>query len=401
MFVRSRNLLLTLLFATLAAVSGCAFSSDAGGAGRVMPLGQASFAQYAADARAWVEANRSFVLATEEGRAAELEANLPREFRPAHPDGRGILLVHGLGDSPWSFADLAESLSANGILVRTVLLPGCGTKPADMMGATADDWRRVVKEQADILAGEVDEMWLGGYSTGCNLVLDYAGGNPGKAKGFVLFSPAVEVRPPFAWAASFVSRFRDWLVTPESRPDGGRNPFQYFVIPIKGFAAFNDTMTRADDVLEALEKTPSGIPAAVMLAEHDGLVETEALLPRFDRAFPNPKSRILWYGEARFATGLSERVRVLPESVPQMRVASFSHMGLMHRPDNPWYGEAGSERLCWNGQSKADSKACEDGARIWYSGERHQPDDAHNYARLTFNPWYEEQLAAILAAMAR
>lgn len=118
-----------------------------------------------------------------------------------------------------------------------------------------------------------------------------------------------------------------------------------------------------------------------MLAEHDGLVETEALLPRFDRAFPNPKSRILWYGEERFAKGLSERVRVLSESVPQMRVASFSHMGLMHRPDNPQYGEAGADRFCWNGQSQADSKACEAGADIWYSGERHQPDEAHNYAR--------------------
>lgn len=63
-------------------------------------------------------------------------------------------------------------------------------------------------------------MWLGGYSTGCNLVLDYADANPGRTKGFVLFSPAVEVRPPFAWAASFVSNFRDWLVTPESRPNG-------------------------------------------------------------------------------------------------------------------------------------------------------------------------------------
>lgn len=401
MFSRFRCLAVSLLLTTFVAVSVCPLPLLAGDARHVMPLGQTSFAQYAADAKAWVEANRNFVLTTEEGRTMELEANLPREYRPARPDGRGILLVHGLGDSPWSFADLAESLAAEGILVRTVLLPGCGTKPADMMAATADDWRRVVKEQADILAAEVDEMWLGGYSTGSNLVLDYAQANPGKAKGFVLFSPAVEVRPPFAWAASFVSNFKDWLVTPESRPNGGRNPFQYFVIPIKGFAAFYDTMTRADDVLEALEKTPAGVPAVVMLAEHDGLVETEALLPRFDRAFPNPKSRILWYGEERFAKGLAERVRVLSESVPQMRVASFSHMGLMHRPDNPQYGEAGADRFCWNGQSQADSKACEAGADIWYSGERHQPDEAHNYARLTFNPWYDEQLAEILAAMAR
>lgn len=366
-----------------------------------MPLGQTSFAQYAADAKAWIGANRSFVLDTDEGRKMELEANLPKEYRPEHSDGRGILFVHGLGDSPWSFSDIAQSLAANGILVRTVLLPGCGTQPADMMPATADDWRRVVQEQADILSREVDEMWLGGYSTGCNLVLDYADANPGRTKGFVLFSPAVEVRPPFAWAASFVSNFRDWLVTPESRPNGGRNPFQYFVVPMKGFAAFHDTMVRADDVLERLEKKPWSGPAAVMLAEHDGLVETEDLLARFDRAFPNPRTRIFWYGEERFARGLSAHVRILPEAVPEKRIASFSHMSMTYRPDNPMYGESGAERLCWNGQSKAASKACEEGAEIWYSGERHQPGDGRNCAKLTFNPWYDEQLAGILDVMAR
>lgn len=331
----------------------------------------------------------------------ELEANLPKEYRPEHPDGRGLLLVHGLGDSPWSFSDIAASLARDGILVRTVLLPGCGTQPADMMASTSDDWRRVVREQGDILAKEVDEMWLGGYSTGGNLVLDYAASNPDKTKGLILFSPAVEVRPPMAWAASFVSKFKDWLVTPESRPKGGRNPFQYFVVPMKGFAAFHDTMVRADDVLEGMERKPFAGPAAVMLAEHDGLVETEDLLSRFDRAFSNPRVRILWYGEEKFVKGLSDRVRVFPESVPEKRIASFAHMSMTYRPDNPQYGEKGLERLCWNGQSKAASKACEAGAEVWFSGERHQPDTKHNYARLTFNPWYDDQLAIIRSVMAR
>jgi hypothetical protein len=170
---------------------------------------------------------------------------------------------------------------------------------------------------------------------------------------------------------------------------------------MKGFAAFHDTMVRADDVLERLEKKPWSGPAAVMLAEHDGLVETEDLLARFDRAFPNPRTRIFWYGEERFARGLSAHVRILPEAVPEKRIASFSHMSMTYRPDNPMYGESGAERLCWNGQSKAESKACEEGAEIWYSGERHQPGDGRNCAKLTFNPWYDEQLAGILDVMAR
>ena len=125
MFVRSGILAASILLS----VTSCAAPSLEDAQRHVMPLGQTSFAQYAADAKAWIGANRSFVLDTDEGRKMELEANLPKEYRPEHSDGRGILLVHGLGDSPWSFSDIAQSLAANGILVRTVLLPGCGTQP--------------------------------------------------------------------------------------------------------------------------------------------------------------------------------------------------------------------------------------------------------------------------------
>ena len=364
----------------------------------VMPLGQSSFAAYQADTKAWVEAHRRYVSQTTQARALELDANLPKEIRPEKPDGRGILLVHGLGDSPWSFSDIAASLAQEGILVRTVLLPGCGTQPADMMTATAGDWQRVVQEQADCLAEEVDAMWLGGYSTGGNLVLDYAQKHPEKTQGLVLFSPAVEVRPPFAWLAPAVSHVKDWLVTPESRPNGGQTPFQYFVVPIKGLAAFYHTMTRADDVLSTFEKTPWNGPSIVMLAEHDGLVETEDLLPRFDKALSHPRTRLVWYGDKKNAKGLSDRVKVFAENVPEAKVTSFSHMAMTYRPDNPAYGLKGSVRICWNGQSKADSEACERGEPVWFSGERHQPDE-RNHARLTFNPWYDEQLALILSVM--
>lgn len=364
----------------------------------VMPLGQSSFAAYQADTKAWVEAHRNYVSKTTNERAFELAANLPKEYRPEKPDGRGILLVHGLGDSPWSFSDIATSLAKEGILVRTVLLPGCGTKPADMMAATSEDWQRVVQEQADLLAKEVNAMWLGGYSTGGNLVLDYAQKHPDKTKGLVLFSPAVEVRPPFAWLAPAASHVKDWLVTPESRPNGGQNPFQYFVVPMKGFAAFYHTMTRADDVLSAFEKTPWQGASIVMMAAHDGLVETEDLLPRFDKAFSNPQTRLVWYGDKKNAEGLSDRVKVFAETVPEAQVTSFSHMAMTYRPDNPAYGLKRTVRVCWNGQSKDDSKACERGDPVWFSGERHQPDD-RNHARLTFNPWYDEQLALILSVM--
>src|SRR5690606_35678043 len=39
---------------------------------------------------------------------AELQWNAPQEWRPQGQLKSGILLVHGLGDSPWSFHDIGE-----------------------------------------------------------------------------------------------------------------------------------------------------------------------------------------------------------------------------------------------------------------------------------------------------
>ena len=187
----------------------------------VQPLGQTTFAAYAADTRAWIESRRRW--ATDD-HALELEANCPAETRPpaGTPILGGILCIHGLGDSPWSFVDQAKNLSAAGWLVRTVLLPGCGTMPEDMAAPTADDWRRVVNEQAAVLRRDLNQlgpgtdgkprpMWLGGFSTGCNLALEAALTGRAEADGLLLFSPAFVVRTHLTFLAPLLKPFITWL----------------------------------------------------------------------------------------------------------------------------------------------------------------------------------------------
>ena len=126
-----------------------------------MPLGQKSFEAYRLDTLQWLRDHRDF---QGTDREAELNWNAPQEWRPVGAPKRGIILVHGLGDSPWSFHDIGSALAARGFLVRTVLLPGHGTQPADMLQVRMEDWRRVVDEQAAILRAEVGEIYLGGFS---------------------------------------------------------------------------------------------------------------------------------------------------------------------------------------------------------------------------------------------
>ena len=56
---------------------------------------QTSFESYVADTKAWLTDNRLFMTADHQEELAQV---LPHEYRPASPNGQGVLLVHGLGD---------------------------------------------------------------------------------------------------------------------------------------------------------------------------------------------------------------------------------------------------------------------------------------------------------------
>lgn len=102
-------------------------------------------------------------------------------------------------------------------------------------------------------------------------------------------------------------------------------------------------------------------PVVVIMAEHDSIVDTEELLPLVSRQMVNPQSRILWYGNEKTVQKLAAsdtRVIVRTDVVPEYRVTSFSHMGMLYRPENPKYGAAGSDRICRKEGEKASGRLC-------------------------------------------
>ncbi|MFN2410388.1 MAG: alpha/beta hydrolase, partial [Halomonas sp.] len=155
MFLR----LSVLLFA-LVLLTSCALPPDSP---RFQPSGnlprhdQANFDQYVRDTRAWIADNRSFI---SDDHPREIQLNAPFEQRPDTSATRGILFVHGLGSSPWYFSDVASAMAKDGWLVRSILLPGHGTRPADLMLPDNNDWEDTLAHHASLLAEDVDELWL-------------------------------------------------------------------------------------------------------------------------------------------------------------------------------------------------------------------------------------------------
>ena len=123
----------TLVVTMLLPLLGCA----ALGNNRYVPLNQSdayydylqpSFSEYREVTKRWLSINRTFVT-TDYDR--EIGINMPFELSPTQSSDKAILLVHGLGDSPYSFSDIGNSLRNQGFYVQSLLLPGHGSKPED------------------------------------------------------------------------------------------------------------------------------------------------------------------------------------------------------------------------------------------------------------------------------
>ena len=377
--MHSKKILYTALAAGLLVLTGCASKHPL-----ETPLGQSSFQEYLAETRAWIAENRHFVMDDHE---KELTYHTPFEIRPAGKTDKGILLIHGLGDSPWTYRDLATKLAEQGMLVRTVLLPGHGTKPADMIGVTSEDWNKAVQEQIDLLKKEVPNVWLGGFSTGGNLAFSQAAEDP-DIRGLILFSPAIEIRTKLVELVPFADLFIDWLRKPDKNTEGVL-PFKYGTIPLDGLNAFKDTM---DDADKALKKKPYDKPVLVMMSANDSIVDTQSLLKIFDKQLTNPNSKIIWYGELpKSKISLSSRIVAKKTFLPSERIETFSHMALTYSPENEWYGRNGKYRYCVNRSTKGYYEKCMAAPEVWY-GAYGTVDGDRLFARLTYNPYFFRQL---------
>lgn len=345
-------------------------------------------------------------------RGAESAWNAPSQLEPAPTPAlnpaplpgdakrptRGILLVHGLGDSPWSFSDVGKVLAAQGFLVRTVLLPGHGTKPADLLGVTLEDWQRTVAEQADILSREVEQIYLGGFSTGANLAVEYALAHP-HVRGLVLFSPALRLRARIGWFAPLlplVKSVMPWLMQPDG-PQPQQTPLRYVNVPTNGFAQYyrSSRSVRRELALQSFDK-----PVLMVMTQHDSVIDGPYALGVFATRFTHPASQLIWYGTLPDGQAALPRVLVRPDRLPDERISQFSHMSLLFSPANPLYGRAGTQRMCNNGQDSSANAECLAGAPVWYSdwGYR-EPSKVH--ARLTFNPYFDWQANVLKQVMAR
>ena len=139
---------------------------------------------------------------------SQWSTNWNRSFELPAPSPRaGVLLLHGMSDSPYSLRQLGERLNAAGAHVLGLRMPGHGTAPSGLVELSWEDMTAAVHLGMRHVAAQVGDqrLYVVGYSTGAALAVLYALDaleDPAlpRVERLVLLSPAIGVTPAAALA---------------------------------------------------------------------------------------------------------------------------------------------------------------------------------------------------------
>jgi alpha-beta hydrolase superfamily lysophospholipase len=134
--------------------------------------------------------------------------NWNRSFQLSAADPRaGVLLLHGMSDSPYSMRSLAQSLHARGATVVGMRVPGHGTAPSGLVRVRWEDMAAVELAMKHLHEEMGDRpLYIVGYSNGGALAVLYtlstlADTSLPATQGVVLMSPEIGVTKLAALAA--------------------------------------------------------------------------------------------------------------------------------------------------------------------------------------------------------
>ncbi len=371
--------------------------------------------------------------------------NWNRSFEFPNADAHaGVLLIHGLSDSPYSLHSIGESLSADGAWVLGLRVPGHGTAPSGLVYTRWQDMEAAVRLAMSHLRMRMADrpIYIVGYSNGAALALLYAletlsDESLPKAEGLVLISPEIGISN-LAALAVWQSRFGRLLRLPKlswKSVSIEYDPFKYgsFAVnagdqayrltmkiqqritlegnrdtlslmpPILAFQSVVDATVSAPALIEGLfDRLPQGDHELVLFdvnqhAVIDHLLQDrtrdtlESLLEdrelEFTVTFVTNASETSSAMVARSYPSMRDEITEFPiEQVWPSQVYSLSHVALPIRPDDPLYGLA--ENPDYDGIRLGN---------IALRGERGVLRvDPSAFLRLRSNPFYDYQLKRIL-----
>jgi len=239
-----------------------------------------------------------------------------RSFEFAGNGKGGVLLLHGMSDSPYSIRALAQALNRRGYRVIGIRLPGHGTIPSGLKYTSWQDMAAAVELAMNQLNADPETRSAGvhliGYSTGATLALDFAlkainDPDIPVPDSLVLISPAIRVHAAarFAGFKNGISAVPGlgslaWL-TVMSEFD----PYKYNSFATNAGTQVHRITTDVDRRIRALSQTPTMAdfpPVLVFKSTVDFTVSTDALVDSLMKRLPPDKNELVLFDINRQAS---------------------------------------------------------------------------------------------------
>jgi alpha-beta hydrolase superfamily lysophospholipase len=212
---------------------------------------------------------------------------------PVEKPRGGVLLLHGLTDSPYSLHNIAELFKKEGFWVTGLRLPSHGTVPSALLDVKWEDWAAAVRIGAKHVVDRVGANMpfiIVGYSTGAPLAIDYSFSaiNDPELKipeGLILLSPAIGVAPVAALAKwqSCLSKVPGFGKLAWTSIEKEFDPFKYNSFTVNaGNQVYRLTNHVVTSLEEAVKQNGSGSFPRILAFQSavDATVRTDSVINR-------------------------------------------------------------------------------------------------------------------------
>ncbi len=307
--------------------------------------------------------------------------NASFEFQPQGEEFKGgVLLLHGLSDSPYHVRKIGRFLSQAGYYVIGLRLPGHGTVPAALLDIRWQDWYQATVFGAKFVKDRIKKegkglFIMGGFSTGGALTIHYAlkhvlDNGDGLPDKMVFFSPAFGIT-----ALAEVTRWHkmiSWIPffykLKWQDIEAEYDPFRYGSWPFNaGYQIYrlaNENWELIDEIAtnnKYLKKIP---PMITFQSRVDATVLPEKVYELYNEIAPNHselflfdvnrllrpiiKSDILtWNIESIQGERVKQMIKIIPDpSSPDTlinkwpkSIYAISHISVPISPDDIFYGK--------------------------------------------------------------
>jgi esterase/lipase len=259
----------------------------------------------------------------------------------------GFLLLHGLSDSPYVFADIKKHLINKYpcAVIRATLMPGHGTIPGDSLHVSYKDWIQVMEYGIQSFTGSVNKLYLVGFSTGSTLALYHIINDNNSVhpliSGLIMLSPAIEAKSNFAFLAPIVSKVKAYESVYADRDVAKYESFSF------NFAAQYYSLSQ-----ELHNGKTINVPVFMAVASDDETINAQSVNNYFCKNVTHNKKRMIWYQGVNKEVNSCPGVTIIHNNnsdvKQEYRFINHSHVGITLSPDNKHYGFDKEYRQCLN-----------------------------------------------------